>query len=69
MFMLLRMKPRVDVQGRVAPGFDRVREVFAGNFATRGELGGACCAYHRHGRPTAPASFGLGCRRMNSPSM
>ena len=35
------------VEGYVAPGFEAVREVFAENFARRGELGGACCAYHR----------------------
>jgi CubicO group peptidase (beta-lactamase class C family) len=36
------------VQGQVGRGFEAVREVFAENFARRGELGGACCAYH-HG--------------------
>ena len=35
------------VQGYVSPGFESVRAVFADNFASRGELGGACCAYHR----------------------
>jgi CubicO group peptidase (beta-lactamase class C family) len=38
---------RVNVQGRVSPGFEEVREVFAENFARRHELGGACCAYYR----------------------
>ena len=28
-------------------GFEAVREAFADNFARRGELGGACCVYHR----------------------
>ena len=28
-------------------GFEAVREAFADNFARRGELGGACCAYYR----------------------
>ena len=46
--MLLTASDRVDVQGQVSPGFEPVREVFAENFARRGELGGACCAYH-HG--------------------
>jgi CubicO group peptidase (beta-lactamase class C family) len=36
------------VQGHVGRGFETVREVFTENFARRGELGGACCAYH-HG--------------------
>ena len=31
----------------VSRGFEAVREAFADNFARRGELGGACCAYHR----------------------
>lgn len=35
------------VEGRVSRGFEAVREEFAENFARRGELGGACCAYHR----------------------
>src|SRR5512140_1998170 len=33
------------VYGQVSPGFEPVRDAFAGNFAKRGELGGACCAY------------------------
>jgi hypothetical protein len=36
------------VEGHVSRGFEAVREAFAENFARRGELGGACCAYH-HG--------------------
>jgi CubicO group peptidase (beta-lactamase class C family) len=47
MLMLVTAPNRVDVQGTVAPGFERVRETFAENFARRKELGGACCAYHR----------------------
>jgi CubicO group peptidase (beta-lactamase class C family) len=35
------------IEGHVSPGFEGVREAFAGNFARRGELGGACCAYVR----------------------
>jgi CubicO group peptidase (beta-lactamase class C family) len=35
------------VAGHVKPGFESVREAFAGNFARRRELGGACCAYRR----------------------
>lgn len=35
------------VEGYVAHGFEAVRETFAGNFARRRELGGACCAYRR----------------------
>ena len=36
------------VQGYVSRGFESVREAFGDNFARRGELGGACAAYH-HG--------------------
>ncbi len=35
------------VRGHVNRGFETVRAAFADNFARRGELGGACCAYHR----------------------
>jgi CubicO group peptidase (beta-lactamase class C family) len=35
------------VEGHVSRGFEAVREAFADNFTRRGELGGACCAYHR----------------------
>src|SRR5215211_4557637 len=35
------------IEGHVSRGFETVREVFAENFADRGELGGACCAYFR----------------------
>src|SRR6187549_1233868 len=37
----------VTVGGQIARGFESVRQAFADNFARRGELGGACCAYHR----------------------
>ena len=33
------------VEGHVGRGFEAVREAFADNFARRGEVGGACCAY------------------------
>ncbi len=35
------------IQGEVGRRFGAVREAFAANFARYGELGGACCAYHR----------------------
>jgi CubicO group peptidase (beta-lactamase class C family) len=38
-------RPRIE--GQVTRGFEPVREAFADNFTRRGELGGACCAYHR----------------------
>jgi CubicO group peptidase (beta-lactamase class C family) len=33
------------IEGHVTRGFETMREAFAENFAQRGELGGACCAY------------------------
>ena len=33
------------VGGHTSPGFEAVRNAFAANFVSRGELGGACCAY------------------------
>jgi len=38
---------QVEVHGQVSAGFEAVRTAFAGNFAHRHELGGACCVYHR----------------------
>jgi len=35
------------VEGNVSRAFESVRAAFADNFARRGELGGACCAYYR----------------------
>jgi CubicO group peptidase (beta-lactamase class C family) len=35
----------VVVTGRVAPGFEPVREVFVANFARWGEVGATCCAH------------------------
>ena len=35
------------IKGHVHPGFDSVMSAFAENFDCRGELGGACAAYHR----------------------
>ncbi len=35
------------IQGHVSRGFEAVREAFEENFVRRGELGGACCAFHQ----------------------
>ena len=35
------------VSGFARPGFEAVREAFLENFERRGELGAACCVYHR----------------------
>jgi CubicO group peptidase (beta-lactamase class C family) len=45
--MSVAMLDRITVEGQVSRGFEAVREAFADNFARRGELGGACCAFHR----------------------
>jgi CubicO group peptidase (beta-lactamase class C family) len=39
---------RIGVKGHASTGFEAVQHAFVENFARRGELGGACCAYH-HG--------------------
>jgi CubicO group peptidase (beta-lactamase class C family) len=66
MLTLVRSPGRADVQGDVAPGFERVRETFAENFARRRELGGACCAYHR-GRKVVDLWGGIRDRQTGEP--
>jgi len=48
----------VDVQGRVEPGFERVRLAFAQNFEQHGEVGAAFAA-HVHGRPVVDIWSGI----------
>lgn len=36
-----------DVHGFVSPGYEAVRDAFTENFIRRGELGAACCVYHK----------------------
>lgn len=36
-----------DIEGFVAPGYEKVRQAFRDNFAFRGELGASVCVYHR----------------------
>lgn len=36
-----------EINGRVKPGFEIVRDALVENFSRRHELGGACCVYHR----------------------
>jgi CubicO group peptidase (beta-lactamase class C family) len=45
--MLISASSRSGVQGHVSRGFEAVREAFVENFVRRGELGGACCVFHR----------------------
>jgi len=35
------------IEGHVKPGFEAVKVAFVENFERRGELGAACCVYHR----------------------
>ena len=46
------------IRGRVAPGFEAVREAFAKNFAEHGELGAGVCVY-RHGVPVVDLVGGV----------
>ena len=39
--------PSQVIEGHVSRGFEAVRDAFKENFARRGELGGACCAFYR----------------------
>jgi CubicO group peptidase (beta-lactamase class C family) len=57
---------RVTVEGHVSPGFEAVREVFADNFVTRHERGGACCAYC-HGEKVVDLWGGVRNRQTGEP--
>ena len=46
--MLFQETNHAKIHGFVRPGYEAVRKAFAENFASRGELGAACCVY-RHG--------------------
>ena len=54
------------VEGHVSRGFEAVREAFAENFARRGELGGACCAYH-HGEKVVDLWGGIRNKQTGEP--
>ena len=54
------------VEGRVSPGFEGVRGAFEENFAERGELGGACCAYVR-GEKVVDLWAGVRSKETNEP--
>mgnify|MGYP003694701237 CR=1 FL=1 len=46
------------IEGDVAPGFERVRDVFGDNFESNGDVGAAVCVY-RHGRKVVDLWGGL----------
>jgi len=58
--------PAAIVEGAVRCGFEAVRETFADNFGRRGELGGACCAYHR-GQKVVDIWGGIRNKQTNEP--
>ena len=45
--MLLAESDRGQIKGFVGTGFEAVKEAFVENFSRRGELGAACCVYHK----------------------
>jgi CubicO group peptidase (beta-lactamase class C family) len=59
-------EPAHRIEGYVAPGFEGVRKAFVDNFAQRGELGGACCAYH-HGEKVVDLWGGVYDRQTRQP--
>ena len=48
----------IGIEGDAAPGFERVRDVFGGNFEGHGDVGAALCVY-RHGRKVVDLWGGL----------
>jgi CubicO group peptidase (beta-lactamase class C family) len=54
------------IKGHVGRGFEAVREAFADNFARRGELGGACSAWH-HGEQVVDLWGGIRNRTTGEP--
>jgi CubicO group peptidase (beta-lactamase class C family) len=54
------------VEGQVSRGFEAVREAFAENLDRRGELGGACCAYH-HGEKVVDLWGGIRNKQTGEP--
>jgi hypothetical protein len=48
------------IEGDVAPGFERVRDVFGDSFESNGDAGAALCVY-RHGRKVVDLRGGLAC--------
>ena len=48
----------ISIDGDVAPGFERVRDVFGDNFERNGDVGAAVCVY-RHGRKMVDLRGGL----------
>lgn len=60
------MDSAITVHGDVDPRFARVRDAFAENFARSGDVGAACCVFHR-GRPVVDVWAGLADREHGRP--
>lgn len=58
--------PPVDVEGRVEPGFELVRDAFVANFERHHDVGAACCVY-RDGVPVVDIWGGLADRDERKP--
>jgi CubicO group peptidase (beta-lactamase class C family) len=56
----------ISIEGDVAPGFERVRDVFEDNFEGHGDVGAAVCVY-RHGRKVVDLWGGLADARTGRP--
>lgn len=54
------------VKGYLAPGFEVLEGVFADNFRLQGDVGAACCVYHR-GQVVVDIWAGLADRQQNHP--
>lgn len=66
MVMTASERVRVTVSGTVEPGWEPVREAFAENFVSRGEVGAACCIYE-HGRKVVDLWGGVRERASGAP--
>ena len=66
MFMLVTAPHGIQVEGYVAPGFERVRDAFVENFTRRHELGGGCAAYC-HGEKVVDLWGGIRNKRTGEP--
>ena len=64
--MSVMTRDRVSIEGHVSRGFEAVHEAFAENFARRGELGGACCAF-RHGEKVVDLWGGIRNKQTREP--
>jgi CubicO group peptidase (beta-lactamase class C family) len=62
----MAVSERFSIQGHVSRDFEAVRETFVENFVRRGELGGACCAFH-HGEKVVDLWGGIRNKQTGEP--